>query len=691
LNFTPRSFPLLELKAQAHAGQGDWDDAIAAREEMVTLVPKHVGNLAALGALYMQRGKLKEAEDKFKAAYQAAPDQAAAVGALADFYGRTDRRPEGEAVLDKYLEAHRADPSAYVLRGDFAARYATVDQAERYYRDVFKAKSDDPSPLLRLGDQYAQRTEWPRAEAVYQEVVKGFPNNTMARKRLADAYMLQRKLDQAEALIEEVIKTDPQDAQALVVRGRIAARRQRFDRARQDVTKALEIAPHYGEARFWLGALQSSSDPLTAISVLDQIDPSDAAFEKAMLLRSSINARRGQLSQAILDLRRLLDFRPGSVVGRRVLADRYMAAGEYAKASEILGQLVRENQDPELLVRHGDALFRENRYAEALRQYEQARAVKPESAEALVGESRCLVALNRIKEATTRIQNVMDKFPAEAWPRLALVAVYEATGQVDKAIETLATGRLVKPTWEEGYVRESQIVSRAAAKAAPAQAERLRAHARQVLQEGLKRVPSSISIRSALGNAEVEGGEYGRAADVLRYVADEFQKRYSLIPEDFPLLRPYLDGVRMYSLALHYQGKPDEAIRWGRMVWDLEPTEVANANNLAWMLATEKKQYDEALEIIRMALRLVPDNPQILDTYGWILYLKGDYLEAARQFQRSIERADNPEARYHLARTYESWGRPEDAREQYQKALDLGLKGKDREDAERRLRSVASK
>jgi tetratricopeptide (TPR) repeat protein len=689
LNFVPRSFPVLDLKASACAGQADWDEAIATREEIANLAPDHVGNLVALASLYVHRGKPREAEEKFKAAYQQAPDNPAVVMALAEFYGRTGRRPEGEAILDQYLEARRGQAEPLLMRADFTARFVGVQPSERYYREAFQTEPGDPRALIRLGDQYSREKEWDKAEAIYREVVSQFPANTTARKRLADAYMLQGKLDQAQTIIRDCLAADPRDAQALVVRGRIAARRQNFDEARRYMTSALEIAPNYGEARFWLAALQASSDPLTALGILDQIEPSDGAFEKGMLLRSSISTRRGQLSQAILDLRRLLDFRPTSVLGRRVLAERYMAAGDYAKASDLLAQLVREERDPDLSVRFGDALFRENRYAEALRQYEQARAMRPESADALVGEARCLVALNRIQEAITRIQKVMGDFYGEAWPRLALVAVYEATGQLDKAIEALATGRIQKPTWEEGYVREAQIVARAAEKAAPPERDRLLAHSHQVLVEGLKRVDRSIAIRTALGAMEVERGRYDAAIEVLGFVAEEFQKSYSRLPEDLPGLRPYVDGVRMVGLALYYQGRVDEAIRWSRMVWDLDPAEVANANNLAWMLATEKKQYEEATQIIRMVLRLIPENAQVLDTAGWIAHLKGDYAEAARQFQRSIERHDNPEARYHLGRTYEAWGRPEDARIEYQKALDLGLKGKDRQDAERRLRALA--
>ena len=688
LGFAPNSVALMELKAAAQAGEGQWDEAIKTREDIGRLVPDNVANLLPLAGLYYQRNRMADAEAKYRAAYRLSPKDLRVVQAMADFLARTARRPEGEAIIETYINENPDKPEGYVLRGDFVAEYGTIEQSEVSYRRAFALKPDDPLPLLRIGDHYASTQQWDKAEAVYNEVVAKFKDNGPAWKRLADTYMLQGDLGKAQTMIEKVLEQNPKDAQALVVRGRIAARNQNLEEARQYMRKALDITPTYGEARFWLATLYTSSDPLQSLEILDQIDPSDAAYEKAMLLRSSISTRRGQLRQAIVDLRQLLTFRPTSVMGRYTLAERYMATGEYSKAADVLAELVRDDKDPMVLVRLSEALFRSERYEEALTRAEQARAAKPESPEALVAEARCLIALNRKDEAIRRIQSVMDVYH-EAWPRLALVAVYEMTGQPDKAIEALATGLIAQPTWEEGYVQEAAILRRVAETAPPANRQGIIQRARQVLLEGLTRIPGSIAIRTQLGGMEIDDGNYSQSLQVLQSLAEAFRSKYSRLQEDLPGLRPYIPGVRFYSLGLYYSGKVDEAIGWSTMLWELDPTEVANANNLAWILAVEKKQYDEAWQIIQRVLRLVPDEPQILDTAGWIAYLKGDYQTASANLQRSIQRKDNSEAHYHLAYVFEAITRPDDARDEYKKALDMGgLKARDKQDAEQRLKAL---
>jgi tetratricopeptide (TPR) repeat protein len=175
---------------------------------------------------------------------------------------------------------------------------------------------------------------------------------------------------------------------------------------------------------------------------------------------------------------------------------------------------------------------------------------------------------------------------------------------------------------------------------------------------------------------------------MLQSLAEEFQALYSRTPEKLDRLKPYMAPIRVYGLALFNLGQTDEAVKWGMMLWSLDPTDVANANNMAWILATTYKDYGRAAEMIQQCMRLLPNHPQVLDTAGWIAFLSGKHQEAADNLLASIKYGDNPEAHYHLGRVYEARERPDEARAEYQKALQMGLQGnqgKDREDAQRRL------
>ncbi|MCX5684098.1 MAG: tetratricopeptide repeat protein [Planctomycetota bacterium] len=672
------------MKAVAHAGLGAWDQAAAAREEIAKIVPNYVNNLIALGALAIQRHEPQKAEEIFRRAYALDPDNLMLVRGMAEFYFNTNRAAQGEKLLDDYIDRHKDQANAYGARGEFAARAAGPVEAEKYYRKAAELAPNDPAPLVALADRYGQIGEWAKAEAAYRQAAERAPKDTSAKRRLADIYMLQGKLPEAKAAIDEILGANPKDPGALVIAGRIASRMEKPEDARRFMEAALTIDSNYGEAKYRLAELYAGPLPEKALDLLASIEPTDAAFEKAMLLRSDINTRRVLLSEAVYDLRRLLDFRPNSISGRLALASKYMAMREPARAEDIFKQLSRErlDQDPALLAAIADSQAFQQHYPEALANYEKARKLKPDFAEALSGEARCLVAMNRSNEAVDRVLAVMNQLPNEVWPRIALVAVYIRTNQMAKAFEVIKTGLVRRPDWEQGYVLLAELLLQ------DKSTKNNTDEARKALAVGLTNLPKSVSMRAALAAIEVNANRPDAARAILQSLAEEFQTLYSESPEKIEKLRAYIPSVRVYSLALYNLGQPDEAIKWGMLLYALDPTDTTNANNMAWILATDKKDLIKAGEIIRRCLALLPNHPQLLDTAGWIAFLSGKYPEAADNLLASIKYGDNAEAHYHLGRVYEARDRLDEAREQFQKAIDMGLAGKEVEDAQKRLKQA---
>jgi cellulose synthase operon protein C len=70
-------------------------------------------------------------------------------------------------------------------------------------------------------------------------------------------------------------------------------------------------------------------------------------------------------------------------------------------------------------------------------------------------------------------------------------------------------------------------------------------------------------------------------------------------------------------------------------------------NNLAWLYM--ERDDPRALELARRAAEAAPDNPDILDTLGWILFREGRVDEAVTHLRRSVElNPANPIVHHHL-------------------------------------------
>jgi len=107
-----------------------------------------------------------------------------------------------------------------------------------------------------------------------------------------------------------------------------------------------------------------------------------------------------------------------------------------------------------------------------------------------------------------------------------------------------------------------------------------------------------------------------------------------------------------------------------RRVLDIDPTHGYASNNLAYLLAEAKGDTNEALVLAGIALDKHPNDPNVLDTMGWIYYQKGSYLNAIDFIKESLAlKPDNPLACYHLGMALSSNNEFGKARPYFEKAL----------------------
>jgi Tfp pilus assembly protein PilF len=95
-------------------------------------------------------------------------------------------------------------------------------------------------------------------------------------------------------------------------------------------------------------------------------------------------------------------------------------------------------------------------------------------------------------------------------------------------------------------------------------------------------------------------------------------------------------------------------------------------NNFSYSLSERDIRLDEALEMIKKALTIVPDNGAYLDTIGWIYYKWKNYPEAEKYIKQAIEVRENSAVVFeHLGDVYYELQQFDLARDNWKKALDI--------------------
>jgi Tfp pilus assembly protein PilF len=177
---------------------------------------------------------------------------------------------------------------------------------------------------------------------------------------------------------------------------------------------------------------------------------------------------------------------------------------------------------------------------------------------------------------------------------------------------------------------------------------------------------------------------------LMGYVCN-YRKEYQQAID--PLVRAVrLDSANAgayFELGSAYEriGRYDDAANTFRTVLRIKPGDAATANYLGYMWAERNVKLDSAQALIMNALRSDSQNGAYLDSYAWVLYMRGDYPKALINIRKALEKIDNdPIVFEHFGDIQSKMGDKSQAIAAYRKSIALGSQEQKR--IEEKIRSL---
>ncbi len=185
------------------------------------------------------------------------------------------------------------------------------------------------------------------------------------------------------------------------------------------------------------------------------------------------------------------------------------------------------------------------------------------------------------------------------------------------------------------------------------------------LREGYIQAPSDINILFMLANAQYAHKLYDDALDTTI-------KAIAQIP----------NSKQLYDLkGLIYDKKGDlekavESYETGLAIELVEgqgnEENAALYNNYSYLLSQRGVRLEKALEMVKKALMIDPENSSYLDTIGWVYFKLGRLDEAYEFIKQSLEKDEtSAEVNDHMGDIYFEKGDLDKAREYWRKAIEL--------------------
>lgn len=138
--------------------------------------------------------------------------------------------------------------------------------------------------------------------------------------------------------------------------------------------------------------------------------------------------------------------------------------------------------------------------------------------------------------------------------------------------------------------------------------------------------PEDITLREVLAIAYWQYGEIEEAVKVYHRILKD-------IPKDHPML---INCYGSLGDLYHELGNRRQSYACYEKGLRIDDNYSPILNNYAYYLSEERRNLKKALEMSRKTILNEPENATYLDTYGWLLYLTGDYEQACKYLKDAM-------------------------------------------------------
>jgi tetratricopeptide (TPR) repeat protein len=617
IDLDPKSVDAQVLRGNALAGLKDLDAAMGEYQDAIALDPKSPTAYDNLAVLQLARGKREEAEATFKSAIQAVPSSVPARLALANFYWSLGRRDEAETVLKATVALDKDNLTANRALGLFYVATNRVADAEPYFVALTRKSSDEAA--LTLADYYVIANRKDEARTILKERAKQPKAFAAANIRIASLDAGEGHLADAQQRLREVLDKEPKNATALLLSARISIADGKRDAARTSAQAVINNDPvSTSAAAAWMlvGSIDATSDRFEdAIHAYEQVLKLQARPQRAVLALALLYLGRANADKATSYAQQALSMQPGDPDSQAVLIRADLLKGDTSKAAADLAPLKKAQPDSVGVYKLSALIELASNHVDAARTaYERVLRANPNDQEALEALVRMDVAGGKGRAAAARV----DARLKEATPTVALLTLaagaHEAAGDIDRA--------------------------------------------EALLRQAIELDPDRLTAYSRLGTLYVRQKRLFEAVKNFREVAARNPKSVAT--------------STMIGVLLEAQGESKDAEKQYRQVLAIDSHAAVAANNLAWIYVASDRQLDDALQLAQTAYQTLPDDPDVNDTLGWILYKKKLAAKALPYLEKATAKhPDEPSSHYHLGMAYVDQGEWNKARLSLQRALQL--------------------
>lgn len=541
--------------------------------------------------------------------------------------GETDR---GMAYLSR---ASTLDPKDKVIRGTLAQNQLLTgdQQGIQGLESVITANPDDPQAYLLLVASQVDKADLKGALATLQKMAAAQPTSPLPHVLMGRVYLMQRNPASARQAFEQSLTVDAKFLPAASALANLDIQEKKPDQANERFKRILAKSPDN------LGALMEQARIALAL---------------------------GDQNEFVTYLKKAIQSHPNALEPVNQLTLYYMNRTRQPELALEVAQKAAQanNGNPAFLDNLGQAQLGAGHKKDAIDTYTNVTNRAPNSAVAWYRLAWAQRVAGDMNAAQKSLQKSIRLAPNYLDAHIALAGLYAALGQQEAALQEARAIQTLNPQSSTGYNLEAELAARFKKPDASLQA----------LARAYQTAPSSDTV-ATYHLALLRAGKPAQAEQV----AQQWLKQHA----NDSVFRMYLAGIYLQKQ------QTSQAIAEYQQILKTVPNHVMALNNLAALL---EEQNDPASRgYAQRAYGLQPENPVVMDTYGWSLLQQGKTQDAAPLLkQAALATPKSPAVQYHWAAALAKSGQNAEAQALLQKLLASPLRFSERDKANALLKTI---
>lgn len=514
--------------------------------------------------------------------------------------------------------------------------------------EVKTAIDPDVMYLLLAAELATQRQQYGLAYEAYMELTKRVKDPKFAEQAAKMALQIKDSRKTTDA-VSAWMNQEPKNVTARKVAALNALRGKDKKAAVKELNALLTVEPeNFENALLELSSiLQKEGKEKSVYDALETLSTKTTSNKPVIYFVQSLLAMQMKNNvQAEKKIDQTLELQPEWEHPLLVQAQLAILANDLVRAKTLLNSaILKHPNNPAFKKLLAQTLIKTTEYEAAAEQYQSLVTQNPKDGENYIALALINLQLNRDVNAETILKTLAEQADWNSQASFYLGKIEEKRGNTDAAVALFDKVNDATFSLEAGI---STINLLAKVRKFDDVEKRLDVLLQKFPQQKLR----ILLMQASLYNQQNQ--------------ADKAFNLLSSALVDFPNEK---DLLYTRALIAEHLGKLDVLESDLKKVLAKDPNNAESLNALGYTLLSDSKRYHEAEKYLQKAIKLQPNEPAIMDSFGWLQFKLGNHAQAVKYLQAAYEKLNSGEIAAHLCEVLWAMNKKEDAQKLFDEAI----------------------